>query len=173
MSGLELKKDADNLRETWLQDLEAMKANEEGGNQESIYKNLLEREGQRKAVQGQRQAKAKLHTGGLNRVMDLNEYGQVTQYTSQQDIEKACHESNRKKLSQTITTTTTSGELVQDLGYTGTTQSCQRILDGTYNPPPDTPQYAKSYLAHLKMPPNIQNPSKLSLTRKTIKTDEK
>ena len=44
----ELKKEADSLRETWLRDLAAMKANEEGGDQETIYNNLLERERQRK-----------------------------------------------------------------------------------------------------------------------------
>ena len=45
-----LKKNALHLRETWLRDLAAMKAKEDGGDQETIYNNLLHRESQQRSA---------------------------------------------------------------------------------------------------------------------------
>ena len=44
-----LKKDAANLRETWLKDLAAMKAQQDGGDQDTIYTTMLHRERQCRA----------------------------------------------------------------------------------------------------------------------------
>ena len=46
-----LKQDAGSLRETWLQDLAAMKAKEGGGNQQGYYNSLILQERQRLASQ--------------------------------------------------------------------------------------------------------------------------
>ena len=45
-----LKKEAHKLRETWLRDLAAQKAQMDGGDQETIFNNLLHRERQRIAA---------------------------------------------------------------------------------------------------------------------------
>ena len=62
-----------------------------------------------------------------------------------------------------------TGDLVDDLGYTGTTQSCQKVLDGTYEPPEDTNEYTTEYLKHLKKPPNITNPPAAVITTEDYK----
>ena len=160
----ELKKDADNLRESWLRDLAAIKANEDGGDQETIYHNLLERERQRRASRRLRRVMGKINSGGLNKVIAPNTDGTETELTSKTDIEEACNDSNRKKFQQTSNTPPMSGDLVHDLGYTGNSIACQDILNGTYEPPDDVDEYTKEYLRHLKKPLNIVNPPEAIIT---------
>ena len=160
----ELKQEADTLRETWLRDLAAMKAQEGDGDQETIYSNLLEGERQRRAARRLRRVMGKCISGGLNKVLAPDEHGEIVELTTKEAIEEACNEVNRIKFQQTSNTPPMSGDLVDDLGYAGTSASCQRILDGTYSPPEGTDKYTVEYLQHMKKPPNIQQPPSAVVT---------
>lgn len=146
----ELKKNAAQLRESWLKDLAALKAKHHGGNQEGIYKSLLTREKQRRAGRRLRRAMGKLHSG-LTGVQVLTAQG-PKDITDKEGIENACHDENRSKYSQTSSTPMVRGQLGQELGFDGTSLACQAILAGQYQPPSGTDEYTTEYLKYLKRP---------------------
>ena len=160
----ELKKDADKLREDWLQDLAAIQAKEQGGDQASRYKSLLQRERQRHASRRLRRVTQKNISGGLTKVVATSADGSTIEVSDKEGIEQACHEENRKKFSQTNSTPLMSGQLADEIGYTGTSAACQRVLEGTYDPPEGTDEYTTDLLLHLRKPPNISNPPSAYLT---------
>ena len=49
-----------------------------------------------------------------------------------------------------------TGTLADDLGFDGTSEVCQQILDGVYIPPPGTDEYTCAYLKELQRPAIIQ-----------------
>ena len=80
------------------------------------------------------------------------------------DMEEACHQENWKKYSQTNDTPMMQEEMVDLVGYVGTSPACADILNGTFIPPSSAPQFTKEYLHHLKKAPNIQSPPSAMLT---------
>ncbi len=93
----ELKKDANSLRESWLQDLAATKSKESKTNQQVYYNLMLTRERQRQASRWMKRILGKNHAGGLTKVTEIQEDGRQVEYNKKEDIENACHKENRSK----------------------------------------------------------------------------
>ena len=102
-----LKKDADQLRETWLRDLAAIKARDEGGDQEAIYQSMLLRERQHTAGRRLRRVTGKLQKG-LTKV-SVTEGDSTAEVTSKSGIDYACYLENKAKYSQTNATPPMTG----------------------------------------------------------------
>ena len=81
----------------------------------------------------------------------------MNELTDKKEIENACHKGNRAKFAQTIGTPAMRGQLMNDLGFLGTSQACKKILQGNYNPPEEVDQIIKELLKELKGPPNVNN----------------
>ena len=97
-----LKKDADDLRKSWLKDLAAIQSKKTGGNQETIYQNLLLRERQRAAGRRLRRQLGKTQRG-LSKA-SVKDGDETIELTTKEEIEDACHQENRSKFSQTNAT---------------------------------------------------------------------
>lgn len=151
----ELKKDADELRDSWLRDLAAIKAHESGRDQDSIYQCLRLREQQRVAGRRLRQAMGKV-SSGLTKATYTDQHNDTQEATSKEQLEQAIHDENAAKYSQTNITPLMSGQLAAEIGFLGTSPARKQILQGNYEPPPNTSQYTSEFLQHLKKPPNIQ-----------------
>ena len=141
-----------------------MKAKEDGGDQETIYTNLLHCENQRRSARRLQSILGKTFGSGLTRVSIQDENGSLQEVTDKQGIESACIESNRVKSMQTEDTPPMTSPLVDDLGFDGTSPACQDILRGTYTPLDNIDKYTKEYLQHLQAPPVIQYKPKALIT---------
>lgn len=148
----ELKKQATQLRESWLMDLAALKAKELGGNHEEHYKQMAMRERQWTAAHRMRGVLHKFHGNGLSKVSVQTETGEKQELTDKEAIESACLEGNLDKFTQTERTPAMVGQLLADLGFDGDTDMGRQILAGTYTPPLDLDQYSKEYLKELAAP---------------------
>ena len=153
----ELKLVAQELRESWLMELAAIKAKTIGGDQHKHYSQLILQERQRIASRRMKKVFGKIQGGGLTHVTVNQDDGSHLEYTRKEDIEHACLEENRKKFSQTNNTPAMIGQLADELGYDGTSEACKQILNGTYTTPPGTHEYTKAYIRELKRPVNIQH----------------
>ena len=160
----ELKAGAWELRESWLMELAAIKAKELGGNQHKHYNNLILLERQRIANRRMKRIFGKMNGQGITSACVTQEDGTVIEHTTKEDIERACHEENFKKFSQTNNTPAMMGQLADDIGYDGTSDVCQKILEGTYIPPPDTDEYTTAYLKELQRPSHLQEPPIAAMT---------
>ena len=152
-----LKTIAWELRESWLMELAAIKAKQYGGDQYKHYSNLIAQERQRIASRRMKGAMGKLHGNGITTAQVTQNDGTIREYTTKEDIEQACLDENKKKFSQTNSTPLMMGSLADELGFDGTSEVCQQILDGVYIPPPDTDEYTKAYIKELKRPNNLQD----------------
>ena len=101
-----------------------MKAQQEGGDQDTIYTNMLHREQQRRASRRLRLILGKTLGTGLNKVTVVDESGDPQDLTNKHDIEQACHRSNEAKFSQTNMTPPMQGKLCEDLEYLGISPAC-------------------------------------------------
>ena len=163
-----MKKDADDLRESWLRDLAAIKAKEKGGDQESICQSLLLRERQRVAGRRLRRTLGKVNEGLTS--VEVDDGDGVKEVSCKVNIEQACHTENYSKYSQTNNTPTMSGQLAAEIGFIGTSPACREILAGTYEPPPGTDEYTTEYLKYLKKPLNIQHAPTACITTEEFTT---
>ena len=69
-------------------------------------------------------------------------------------IERACLDENERKYRQTQYTPCMNNPLQHLLGLLGDTEICDRILDGTFVPPPSTDVYTTEFIKELKQHPN-------------------
>ena len=77
--------------------------------------------------------------------------------TKKKNVEDACHDDNRRKISQTYNTPLKNSQISQDIGFDGTYDSCLKILQEHYNTPLNKYDYTTVYLKHLRRYPNIIN----------------
>ena len=165
----ELKSVAQELRESWLMELAAVKAKEAGGDQHKYYSQLIQQERDRIASRRMRRLFGKMHGGGLTKVTVTQPDGTIIEHTEKEAIEQACHKENSIKFSQTEHTPTMAGILADEIGFDGTSEVCRQILDGTYIPPPGTNDYTKAYLQELKRPQHLHQPPQAAIPTSTFK----
>ena len=77
----------------------------------------------------------------------------MIEYTAKEDVEQACMRENERKYTQTERTPFFPAPLQQEIGLIGDSDACERILQGTYIPPPGTPPHVGEFLAELKYHP--------------------
>lgn len=147
-----MKQMDDTLRESWLSELAAAKAKENGGDHFTYYNNMLLRERQRRAARRLRYIRQKGHAGGLAMVQTQDDDGEVHTFTDKEDIERTCLQENKEKFNQTKDTPCMMSPLKEELGFLGTSEACQQILDGTYRVPQGTDPYTEAYFNELVRP---------------------
>jgi hypothetical protein len=159
----EVKRQAQNLRTTFLR----QKANElaltTGTESDNIYHQLILREAQRTTSRKIKFTLNRAQGGGVTKVSLLNSRGEWEETTSKTEIEQGCAQENSRKYRQTENTPCMQGRLAQDLGFLGNSPASQEILDGTYNPPVGTNEYVREFLQQLKYDPNAKDDSPMEI----------
>ena len=102
---------------------------------------------------------------GLTHVEVSNTTGKE-EMTKNKFVEDACHDENRRNLSQTSKTSLVYSQLAHEIWFNYTSESCQQILQGHYNATPDTDEYTNDYLKHLIRSPNIIEPPQATVPTK-------
>ena len=113
-------------------------------------------EKQRRRARKIKYSTGKGFSGALDKV-SIKVNGQTTELTDKTEIENACHKGNKDKFAQTIGTPAISGQLMNDLGFLGTSQACQQILQGNYNSTEEADNISKELIKELKRPPSVKN----------------
>jgi hypothetical protein len=161
----EIKKQAKELRQSFLNNKAKDLAQLSDLDSDNIYKQLLTRESQREIARKIKFVLKKNHGGGVTKISVLNTNNEWEETTVKEEIEQGCAEENAKKYRQTEDTPCMRGQLAKDLGLTGNTTSGQEILEGTYTAPPGTNMYVQEFLRHLKYDAHAQdNPPKEVIT---------
>ncbi len=162
-----LKKNAKQLRKTFLETKAEAIAKEQNGKEENIYKQLIQREKQRESARTIKYVLQKIKQGGVTKVDVVNDEGETIELTTKEDIERACMSENRAKYNQTNNTPCMRGSLFRDLGLDANTTAGRRILDGNYTVPNDAPQYAQEFFDQLQRPPMINENQEWNTTIST------
>ena len=152
------KREAQELRTTFIQGKASAMAEENNTAVEKILKQLLDHEMQRTSARRIKAAQGKLSGGSVTKIDIEHENGQVEEITTKEGIERACMDENEIKYRQTQNTPCMQEPLLSELGYLGTSEACEKILDGSYQPPRGTNTYTRELLAHMQRLPNQQPP---------------
>lgn len=152
-----LKKQASQLRKTYLQAKASAIANESNTDEDNIYKQLMQREKQREAARHIKATLHKLKSGSVSRVVIPHNDGTTKVLMSKQEIEEACIQENEKKYSQTEGTPCMIHPLSNILGFLGLTEEAEAILDGTFEFPAECHPYTREFFAQMKRVPQAQN----------------
>ena len=163
------KKEAQKLRTTFLQGKAEAMAEENNTKVEKILKQLLAHEAQRTSARRIKATLGKLSSGSVTKVDVQTAEGRVEEVTTKEGIERACMEENEKKYRQTQNTPCMKEPLLNDLGYLGTTEECEQILRGTYQPPQGTNKYTRELLQHMQRLPLKYPPPKAGITTQMFK----
>jgi hypothetical protein len=111
----------------------------------------------------------KLKTGGVEKLLSLDAYGNQVELTSKADIEHALRDNNKNNYLHSYGTPMLIQPLFADFGLTGDTPAAEEVLNGTYNPPPGTDIYARKFLQACRRPPEV---SPTIMCPDTITTEE-
>ena len=171
-----VKKKADEHRTSFLLSKAEDIANDNAGQTDTIYNQLLQREKMRQAHRRVKFTINKHRGGGITRVEVLSSTGELTELTTKSQIESACIKENKLKYRQTENTPCMQGQLRRDLGPTGLTESATHIIAGTYIIPATAPPYAQEFFRQFKQqrlthppPPNIMTTASFKNGWKKIK----
>ena len=146
----EIKKEAQELRLTFLEKKAKDLAIANDLETDNVYKQLITREAQRSTARKIKYVLRRTHGGGVTKVSLLNARGQWEETTDKLEIETGCANENAHKYRQTENTPCMMGQLAEDLGFLGNTTAADDILEGRYRPPPGTNQYTAEFLHHLQ-----------------------
>jgi hypothetical protein len=147
-----LKKNADTLREQFGKKLIKARAKERKTTVEVQQKQLKQAFGQRALSQ-----RVKRVTGDPRNTMSCvnapqaNGAGTRVDCIDREAIERACMEEGTRRFSQTENTPLMHPEFIARVGYHAELPGADEILDGTFQPHPDTDPYAAQFIQQLKM----------------------
>jgi hypothetical protein len=91
-----------------------------------------------------------------------DEHGNMVEYSSKEDIERACLHENEGRLRQANDTPFMRSPLVDEFGYLGIGENARAVLAGEYTPPPNVDKYAAMLLHHLKQLNSSKQPPRFS-----------
>lgn len=165
------KSSAKDARETFLEGKASAIATEQNQDTLIILRQLIRREKQREAARRIKYTLGQIRGGGITRVEVESQDGTIREVTTKVGIERECMIENKKKFRQTQQTPCMREPLRSALGLTGNTLAGQQILDGTYTPPANTPQYTREFLLQLQKPPQLfAPPLQATMTTKEFQT---
>ena len=160
---MHLKKHHSSLRDEWLEQLAAAKAQQGQKNSVSILHNLRQREKMRQAF---RQIRWCLHhetiTPPITEVTEIRN-NLTIRHSQQSTVETAILNANNNKYRQTNDTPPMTS-LYHLLGKYGITPTAQQILQGTFQPPPQLDQYTKALIKELAIPRHIRHLPKIDIS---------
>ena len=164
-----LKKNARNLRKTFISELADARALELNQDSATILRQMYTWKTQRHASISVKNALLQFNGGGVTKVVINDENGAEIEVTTKTGIEKECIKENERKFLQTANTPCMTTPLVQELGYMGSTEACKKILDGTYIVPDGSHEFAQEFFDQFKTPDNIIGRSCHTITSQNFK----
>ena len=151
-----LKKEHSTLRDEWIEQLAAAKAEAGNLNSVSVLHNLRQKEKMRRA---HRQIRWCLHhdtlTAPITEVTAISN-NTTTRHTTKFTVEQAILKANNNKYRQTNDTPPMT-TLLPILGHFGISPASQQILQGTFSMPGHLDIYTKKLLTELAIPPHMRS----------------
>ena len=117
---------------------------------EKILKQMNLQEKQRVSARRIKAVLGKLNGGSITKVDVEQDNGTIEEITTKEGIESACMEENELKYRQTQQSPCMIEPLASELGYLGITDSCEKILEGSYIPPEGVNRYTRELLQHMQ-----------------------
>jgi hypothetical protein len=115
-----------------------------------------------KSRQGWRQINTVLDSkkarAAITFVESTNKFGIECECTSTKDIYQACRTEGQERYDQANTTPLMQNPLLENFGTLGNQATIDQVLAGTYQRPPDTPEY----IHELKQPDQLDNPGSIT-----------
>ena len=126
---------------------ERLNAARESGNkttEKQIWR-IITREAVKKKWRGIHHATKKKAANSVSRVQVSTAEG-VSDHEGEEAVEEAIMSENQQRFRLAKSSPLSSGRLYEDLGYIADTEAAQKILDGTYVPPPGTDEHTINLL---------------------------
>ena len=111
---------------------------------------LIRQEQQREAAAAIRHALGTTRGGSVRQVTTTDDNGVATLHTEETAVIQAIMTTNEARFRLTETTPPMTEPLRTQLGFLGTTEAAQQILDGTYIAPPDLDPWTAHFLDQLR-----------------------
>ena len=147
-----VKDDPDPAREDYLNRLYEKIAEEEGVEKAEVILKKKQQEETRNAHRRIKFARHKENSGGTMKLEVDNPNGPGTiEITDKTEMEKVLMKTNEAKFRLASSTPLAHGQLLEELGPCGMTRDAERVLKGTYVPPPNIHLGAKTFLANVCM----------------------
>jgi len=151
-----LKRSHVDLRQTALDNLAEAVALKGDLSKATVLKVLRHREHQRQSARKLRYLRGKINTGSTTMVSVPDGENTWKDIVNKQEIKQAILDTNRDKFSQSFRTPFYQPPLLQDFQFQSLTPAAQAVLDGFYEPPPDTSPHVISLLQELQKPSGIK-----------------
>ena len=149
----ETKGNSTDLRHGFLDSLAIAQAEAHNISKESAIKSLRTQEDQRRASAAVRKVTGKLETGSTSRVLTHDAQGNAVEITEKVPMEKVMADVTETKFHASEKYCPLMfGQLFDDIGSLGFGPKVKDILDGSYIPPPGTPEGTRLFLKHMKRP---------------------
>ena len=123
---------------------------------EDEEKRIAQEEKQRKSAISIKSMRHKLGQPATTKVFYTNDEGNHVECTKKETIEEACFKENDWRFGQSEGTPPTIEPVLSDLGYLGTTEAVEDILNGTYEIPECIDIYTTKLIRELEMPEIIR-----------------
>ena len=145
-----LKKEAKELRVKFLEEKAKAIADEGTSSQQNVYKQLIMQEQQQEAARQIKVVLNKIQSQGVTKVEINTATNDVVEVTSKEGIERACLHENKQKYLQIRHTPCLVEPLRSELRWDANTPAGEQILQGTYNAPIGTHEYAQEFFNELQ-----------------------
>jgi hypothetical protein len=130
-----IKKNAEVWRDEFMESLAKARALRNNTSVEAEEKCIAQEEKQRKSAISIKRMRRKLGQPATTKVFYTNDEGNRVECNKKAPIEEACFKENDWRFGQSEGTPPTIEPLLSDLGYLGTTEAVEDILNGTYEIP--------------------------------------
>jgi len=146
------KPKAQELRNNFLEQRATAMAESSNRDKQSIYRQLILHETQRRVARKIRMLNNDNLSSGVTKVDTMLPDGSRETHSTKEEIEEICMEENKQKFLQTNDTPCMCEPMFSLLGL-GTTPSCDEILCNTFNAPVELDQYTTELLHCLRKHP--------------------
>ena len=92
----------------------------------------------------------------VTKVTTTNE-GVIEEFITQDDIVRVCAESNLRRQLKSIGTPFLTAPLLEEVGYDGSGEAVELILEGTFTPPSGTDKYACELIKEMERPGRVED----------------
>jgi hypothetical protein len=157
-----LKKEAPQLRATWLEEVAAARSAEGKTTLAQELKNLSLREQQRRDARLIKQSMSANSRKGLSSIEIKDAKGNWIDVIDQSSIESELLMELRTRFNQATGTPFQSEPLLSEVGSLGTTEKSQQILQGTYEPPEHTDEWARKLIPFLSQVIPTEDPTDIT-----------
>ena len=130
-------------------------------------KKFMRKEAQRKMGMVSKRATGKLASKSVTKVVSAGQ-----ELTEKHEVEECLVQVNQAKVRASDDTPFMNEPLLSEFGHQNRTPNGQKVVDGTYQPPPGVDIYTQALLNGLKMPDSIKHPNASFRPRQAITTED-